>query len=227
MPPTAIKPFDPLEHINRDGYRFNTRLDNAVIKPVATAYSKIFPHPVRQGISNVFDNLDQPIVIVNDVLQGHVQWFLSDTWRFLINSTAGVLGIFDVAKHIGLPPHDNDFALTLNTYHVFTPFLMVPVLGPRTVGSAAGTLTDYYFGLRRYVVPEQYEIEVLAFYGLNTRASILGLEQHTTGLMLDPYIFMRNAYLQQRAYQLRVNAEGPPVPAWASNTQTNDSEWVE
>jgi phospholipid-binding lipoprotein MlaA len=224
-PATAIHPNDPFKHINKDAFRFNDKLDKAFIKPIAQAYQDVLPQFVRSGISNFFANLYQPETMAQDVLQGNGGWFLSDTWRFVINTTVGIGGLFDVAKHIGLPQHENDFGLTLNTYHIYTPYLVVPVLGPRTMGNTIGIGVDYYIGIQRYVIPSQYTIEVTALYGLNARAELLGAEKTASGLMLNPYAFMRNAYLQNRAYLRKINKEGPP--SWHKKPADDEGEWVD
>jgi phospholipid-binding lipoprotein MlaA len=225
-PATAINPNDPFQHINEDAFRFNDKLDKAFIKPLAEGYQAVLPKFIRIGISNFFDNLYQPETMGQDVLQGNVGWFLSDTWRFVINTTVGIGGLFDVAKHIGLPQHSNDFGLTLNTYHIYTPYLVVPLLGPRTVGNTIGIGVDYYIGIQRFVIPTQYTIEMTALYGLNTRAQLLSAEKTASGLMLNPYAFMRNAYLQNRAYLLKVNKEDPP--SWRKKSQDDDEgQWVD
>lgn len=225
MPPTATQPFDPLEHLNKDGFRFNDKLDTLFIKPIAEGYQAILPEFVRTGIGNFFENLYQPETIGQDILQGNIGWFLSDTWRFVINTTVGIGGLFDVAEHIGLPAHSNDFGLTLNTYHIYTPYLVVPLLGPRTVGNTVGIGVDYFIGIQRYVIPSRYEIEMIALYGLNARADLLGAEKTASGLMLNPYIFMRNAYLQNQAYLLKVNQQGPP--SWQKQNDDDEGEWVD
>lgn len=223
--PTATDPDDQFEKINRDAYRFNDKLDQAIVKPVAQGYTAVTPYPVRQGIANFFDNLFLPSTIFYDAIQGNGTWFMSDSWRFVINSTVGIAGLFDVAKHMDLPEHDNDFELTLNHWGIYTSYLVVPFWGPRTVGNMAGIGIDSYAGITDMVVPWNYMIEVMALYGLNTRANLLSLEQSASGMMLDPYIFMRNAYYQNLAYERQINDAGPP--SLQAKTADDDDEWVQ
>ena len=107
---------DPLERMNRAIYRFNNRLDRALLKPVAKAYDALLPDPVQHSISRFFSNLLSPTVILNDALQGKMRQSAADTGRFVVNTTVGIAGLFDVATKMGLPPHDEDFGQTLGVW---------------------------------------------------------------------------------------------------------------
>ncbi len=106
-------PKDPYEKFNRVMYHFNDLLDVVILKPIATLYVKIVPKPVVKGITNIYANIDTVPTVINDVLQGNLYQATSDTWRFAINSTAGLLGFFDLAVDMGLEPNKEDFGLTL------------------------------------------------------------------------------------------------------------------
>src|SRR5450631_4229270 len=145
--PDAVADFqqtnDPLEPTNRVFYKINDGLDTAIIKPAAQAYRAVLPEPVRTGIHNFLDNIGSPVRLTNDTLQGKPRRAGDTTMRFLINSTAGVAGIFDVAKDLGYPNHDTDFALTLANWNVPEgPFLYLPVLGPSSPRDATGFGVD-------------------------------------------------------------------------------------
>jgi phospholipid-binding lipoprotein MlaA len=212
--PDPANPPDPLEHLNRDTYRMNDKLDRAIIKPLSEGYSEVLPYPVRESISNFFDNLDGLLNINNDILQGDVRWALSDSWRFIINSTVGVGGLFDVATHMGLVPHENDFDLTLNRWNIYLPYTVVPFVGPRTLGGVIAFPVNYYLGIGIYLFTPTQSFELTLLYGLNLRANLLAAENASSGFMLDPYVFMRNAYLQDREYMLSVNKQGPYFPGF-------------
>ncbi|MSP53316.1 MAG: VacJ family lipoprotein [Gammaproteobacteria bacterium] len=218
-PPDPIDPRDPLEHINRDAFRFNDKFDKGFLKPSAKVYKAVTPYFFRSALSNFFSNLRETYVIGNDILQVRGAWAMSDSWRFVVNSTVGLLGTIDVAKHIGLMSHDNDFGLTLNTWGFYSDYLMVPFLGPKTMEGFIGMIPDYYMGIDSYYVPFDISAGMFMLDGLNTRAQYLKLEQTASGFMFDPYIFYRNAYLQQRAYQLKINRSGPYFPGYDTNDE--------
>src|ERR1700722_5952815 len=145
--PDAVADFrqtnDPLEPTNRVFYKINDGIDRYLFKPVAQAYRAVLPEPVRTGIHNVLDNLGGPVRFTNDTLEGKPRRAGDSAMRFLINSTAGVAGIFDVAKHVGYPNHDADFALTLANWNVPEgPYLYLPILGPSSPRDAAGFGAD-------------------------------------------------------------------------------------
>ena len=134
---------DPLEPTNRVFYKINDGLDTYIMKPVAQAYVYVLPNPVRTGIHNVLDNLNGPVRLTDDALQGKPRRAGDTAMRFLINSTVGVAGIFDVAKHAGYPNHDSDFALTLANWNVPEgPFLFLPIIGPSSPRDAGGFVVD-------------------------------------------------------------------------------------
>ncbi len=124
---------DPLEPTNRFFYRINDGLDTYVLRPVAVAYRDVVPGVVRRPIHNVLANISSPIVFSNDVLQTKPRRAGTTMMRFLINTTAGIGGLFDVATDLGYPEHDADFGVTLALWGVGSdPFLFLPVLGPAT-----------------------------------------------------------------------------------------------
>ncbi|MDP9012592.1 MAG: VacJ family lipoprotein [Pseudomonadota bacterium] len=201
LPPNSTPvPQDPWESWNRGVYKFNDVLDRAVAKPVAQTYVKVVPEPIRTGVTNFFANLETPTVMVNDALQGKFLAAATDLGRFILNSTVGLAGFLDPASSAGLAHNDEDFGQTLGKWGVPPgPFVELPVLGPSDLRDAPARAVDSYTN------PRQYIKNTWVKYGLylpdltDRRARLLSLDetlQHT----YDPYAFVRDAYLQRRAY---------------------------
>lgn len=190
-------PRDPLEGFNRAMFSFNRTADKYVLKPVATSYRKVTPELAQRGINNFFENLEEPRTIVNGVLQAKFGQAASDTGRFLLNTTAGFAGLVDVATHAGLEKHDEDFGQTLGHYGVGEGwYLMLPLLGPASNRDLVGRVGDYPTGVTPYIEsPESFGVTGLNL--LDTRAQFLDADSLIDNA-LDPYIFVRTAYLQQR-----------------------------
>ncbi len=190
---------DPLEGLNRATYRFNDAVDVAVIKPVAKGYQAVTPTFFRAGVTNLFTNIGDVATALNNLLQGKAGDAASDTGRFLINSTLGVLGLFDVATPMGLEKHNEDFGQTLGVWGVNSgPFLMLPLMGPSTLRDAASRPVDSYAGYSRYVdhIPSRnsaFGVEII-----DLRANLLGASSTLDAAALDKYQFVRDAYLQRR-----------------------------
>ena len=194
---------DPWEDWNRDVFAFNETLDQFALKPVAQAYRNVTPVVVDDAITNVFSNLGEPLIVINDLAQGKFMQALSDTGRFFINSTIGLLGIFDVASHIGLQKHSEDFGQTLGYWGVSSgPYLMLPILGPSTVRDAGGFTMDTFAFLD--ADPKIHLIDdTTTYYGsvyaqyLDIRADLIPAEGIISG---DRYSFIKSLYLQRRAF---------------------------
>lgn len=201
QPVAGRKNPDPWEGFNRAIYRFNDVADRYLLKPVAKGYKAVTPEVVRTGITNFFINLRSPIVILNDVLQGKVKQAGGDTARFVVNSTVGLVGIFDVAVHINLPLHDEDFGQTLGVWGVPSgPYLVLPLFGPSSVRDAAGFGVDSVTNPRRYLIDNQTDFILLGVDVVNSRASLLDLENIVQG---DRYLFIRDLYLQRREFAVK------------------------
>jgi phospholipid-binding lipoprotein MlaA len=194
---------DRFERFNRSVYVLNDKLDRAVAKPVAKAYVKVTPAPVRTGIGNFFQNLFYTTVILNDLLQGKAVQFLSDTGRLLVNTTLGIAGLFDPAGQLGLSAHDEDFGQTLGKWGVPPgPFLMLPLLGPSTVRDSVGLVADHYSEPDTYLVNDwKLQAGIVVGSLVDKRASLLSTDDLLNN-SFDPYAFMRNAYLQRREFQV-------------------------
>jgi len=193
-------PQDPWESWNRGVYKVNDKLDRAVAKPVARTYVRAVPKPVRTGISNFFQNLRTTTVMVNDVLQGKFKAAANDLARFLLNSTVGIGGLLDPATQAGLDLNDEDFGQTLGHWGVHPgPFLEIPLLGPSDIRDGAGRVVDIFTGPTHYVQNEPVKYSVYVVGLVDARAELLSVDD-TLKNVFDPYAFVRDAYLQHRAY---------------------------
>lgn len=190
---------DPWERFNRSVYKFNDGIDRVVIKPLATGYRRITPRPVRRGVGNFFRNLLEPTTIVNDLLQGKPLQAISDTGRLLLNSTVGVLGLFDVATKVGVERNQEDFGQTLAVWGVRSgPYLVLPFIGPSNVRDAVGLLPYYYLTDPRLAVDEiEARVALVAIDVIDFRSQLLGATR-LLDMQLDPYLFSRESYRQKR-----------------------------
>ena len=203
LPPNAPhSPKDPFERWNRGVYKFNDVLDRGVAKPVAHTYVRVVPQPVRTGVSNFFANLDTPTVMINDALQGKFRAAASDLGRFLLDSTVGVGGLLDPATQIGMNRNDEDFGQTLGVWGVHAgPFLELPLLGPSDMRDAPARLVDAYTNPTQYIHNTDVKYGLYGLHLVKIRADLLPLDRTLQGVF-DPYAFIRDAYLQQRAYKI-------------------------
>jgi phospholipid-binding lipoprotein MlaA len=201
---------DRWEGFNRGVYKFNDTVDRAALKPVAKAYKKVTPHWFRIGVGNFFANLGYPVTIVNQFLQGKPGLGLKDTGRFLLNSTLGVGGILDVATPVGLASNDEDFGQTLAVWGVNSgPYLTLPFFGPSSLRDAPSRVVDYFLGPLTYAsIPWEVEWGLRPFDVVHTRAELLTLDP-TLERAFDPYAFMRDAWVQQREFNV---FDGNPPP---------------
>ncbi len=192
---------DPLEPMNRAIYRFNDVVDRYVGKPVARAYGKT-PVPVRTGIGNFLDNLRYPITIVNDFLQGKVRQGGADLLRFTVNSTIGLLGVLDPAAKAGLRENDEDFGQTFAVWGLGDgPYLVIPIFGPYTAGSVIGDLAGTQISLLTQGPKGKTAIALWALYLVDKRHGVLDFDEQIQQAF-DPYLFIRDAYLQNRRYKI-------------------------
>src|SRR6202163_1813304 len=191
---------DPWESWNRGVYKFNDVLDRAVAKPVARTYVKVVPQPIRTGVTNFFANLDTPTVMINDALQGKFLAAANDLGRFALNNTVGLGGILDPASSAGLARNNEDFGQTLGKWGVHPgPFVELPVLGPSDLRDAPSKVVDSYTNPRQYIHNSYVKYGLWLPALVDTRARLLPLDE-TLKNVYDPYAFIRDAYLQRRAY---------------------------
>ncbi len=200
--PYAPDPEDPLQGMNRVTYSFNQKLDKYALKPAAQAYTFVTPQVARDRITNFFSNIGEVPTFANDTLQGNLKLSGIALSRFVVNSTIGLLGLFDPASSMGLTKHYNDFGITLAQYGITTsPYLVLPVLGPSSIRDALALWPNYnYLSLWDYVHGyNTVRNELFILDIVNLRASLLSSEDIVRLASLDEYAFIRNAYLQKRA----------------------------
>jgi len=206
LPPGERDPRDRFERTNRAVYRFNDSLDRHIARPLAKGYVKTVPQPVRSGVSNFFHNLFYPTVIVNDLLQAKLKSFASDTARLVLNCTIGIGGLFDPASQMGLPAGDEDFGQTLGKWGVPPgPYMVLPIFGPSTVRDTVGFVGDQFTDPKTYVNNIYLSVGLSGMSLLDRRAQLLSTDD-VLARAYDPYVFVRNAYLQRREYQVKDGA---------------------
>lgn len=199
-PARVADPRDPLEPYNRAVYRFNSDFDKAFMQPIAKAYRAVTPEQVDRGITNFFGNLADVTSVANNILQFKMSRAGSDVGRIFINSTVGVLGFIDVATNVGLPSYKEDFGQTLGYWGLESgAYLILPLLGPSsmrdTIGFAGDIVTDPVFSFRE----EKVHWGLAGLRVVDRRADLLTAGQILDDAAIDPYIFLRDAYLQRRA----------------------------
>ncbi|MFL0797243.1 MAG: VacJ family lipoprotein [Cellvibrionaceae bacterium] len=190
---------DPWETFNRKVFKFNDVSDRYVLKPLTKGYKYITPDPIETGVSNAFSNLGEPVSLLNSLLQGKVKQSGLTLSRFVVNSTLGIAGLFDVATKMGIDAGDGeDFGQTLAVWGVPSgPYIVVPFLGPSTLRDGSGMAVDSQLGLLEQIdhVPTRNQVYGLRL--LDIRSSLLEAEKLMSG---DRYSFMRDAYLDRREF---------------------------
>lgn len=206
---------DPWEASNRRVYGFNTAVDKAILKPVAKGYDAIMPDAPQRGVRNFFRNLQWPRTVVNLLLQGRAEDALISTGRFLLNSTLGLAGFFDVATKSGIEDFEEDFGQTLATWGwEDSRYLMVPFIGPATIRDLSSEgVASYSVGSflspTTYMIREHNNYVPLIIDLISLRASFLPYDKDIEEAA-DPYAFVRDAYLQNREFEI-YNGD-PPAP---------------
>lgn len=198
---------DPWESWNRDVHGFNKDVDDVILKPVAKGYQEVTPNPVDESITNVFSNINDIGVTINDFLQFKFLQGGMDASRFLINTTAGVVGIFDVASMIDLPKHDEDFGQTLGFWGVPSgSYMVLPFLGASTPRDTIGLVADALFNPLTYVsffggfAANAATATATAVDVTDTRSDLMSSEKILNEASVDRYDFVKNAYKQRREY---------------------------
>lgn len=201
---TANNPKDPYEGFNRAMFAVNEGIDKAVAKPLAKGYDAAVPLPMKAGVGNFFGNVGDLWIGVNDGLQGKPADAGTDIARLLINSTVGILGLFDVASEMGFDKHDEDFGQTLARWGVGDGgYLFWPIIGSRTVRDTGGFLVDSYADPVRWGI-EDIPVRNSAYFVrfVDVRASLLPADKVVEEAALDKYAYIRDAYLQRRRSQI-------------------------
>ena len=192
---------DPYESFNRKVYKFNTAVDTHLLKPAAKVYAAVIPPQIRAGVNNVYNNVNMLPTVANDLLQADLNNAIKDTWRFIMNSTIGIAGIFDPASTVKLPPHSNDLGLTFAKWgDKKSPYLVIPLLGPSTFRDGMGMIFDYaIFTPYPYIQSDALLYGILGFRYVDLRSQMLDTDRLMADA-IDKYTFMRDAYLQHRQY---------------------------
>src|SRR2546421_3151388 len=204
---------DPFEKCNRFFYKVNDGLDKVLLKPASDVYTKVIPRPVRHGLGNFFDNLGYGNVILNDFLQGHIKDGFGSAGRMAVNSTVGVAGVFDVATKWKLPAHSNDFGITLGKWGAGPgPYLVLPLYGPSTFRDVPRIPVGMYTNVLHYVnLPDTVSIPMDVLNVAEDRSRAEGAIKFRDEAAIDPYIFMREAYLQFRRIKIYGAGRTPPT----------------
>ncbi|HTE14810.1 MAG TPA: MlaA family lipoprotein [Burkholderiales bacterium] len=195
----TTNPRDPLEPMNRAVYTFNDGVDTVLFRPLAEGYKALLPSFVRVGISNFFANINDILISLNNLLQGKVVNAISDLGRVAVNSTMGVGGFFDVATHFGMEKHDEDFGQTLGYWGIGDgPYLVLPIFGPSNLRDTIGRVVDAKGDPIGYLHSIRLRNSLWGLRQVNQRAELLDTSRILETAALDPYEFLRDAYLQRR-----------------------------
>lgn len=195
---------DPLEPFNRAVYGFNQGVDQALVRPVATAYRDHLHEEIRGRVRNFFSNIGDLFIGVNDMLQGNFRHGVEDWARFTFNSTIGLFGLHDVASEMGLEKRNEDFGQTFGRWGIGEGvYVVLPILGPSTARDAVGTALDLYADPLFEARPIALRNSAIALRFTNTRADLLDASQLLEEAALDEYAFVREAYLQHRRSLIR------------------------
>lgn len=199
---------DPWEPVNRKIFWFNEKLDTYVLEPVATGWDTIAPDAVESSVQNAFQNLGYPISLVGNLAQGKGKAAWTETLRFVINSTVGVAGLFDPAEAVGLEPRREDIGQALGAWGVSSgPYVVLPFIGPSSVRDTGGLVVEWPLDLVSRL-PEPILFSIART--INWRAINLELIDDSRAQAFDWYVFVRNAYLENRE-SLVLDGEAPAV----------------
>ena len=203
---------DPFEDLNRDIFIFNEKLDEKLLKPAAIAYRKVIPQFARSGVTNFFNNLEEIDTTINQVLQGEIKYAFNDAGRFVINTTIGLFGLIDVASKMGLERHEEDFGQTLGVWGFDSgPYIMIPFLGPSNPRDLLSRPISSFLSGTFAMEDDDVKITLVGIDALETRERLLDAETLIIG---DKYIFVKDAYVQSREYEI-------------NNGSTEDDEFLD
>jgi len=190
---------DPLQPFNRAMFAFNDAVDRALLRPLAVGYRAVLPQQMRNGVNNFFNNLRAPTTLLNDLLQGKPKRAQQTVNRFVVNSTLGLLGFVDIASRLGFPAHQEDYGQTLAVWGIPSgPYLVLPLLGPSTARDALGKVPEFYIADPLWD-PDDTAVTITRFglRAVDVRSRLLDLDR-IVQMQVDPYLFFREAYLQNR-----------------------------
>lgn len=201
-----VNPQDPYEHINRKIFNFNMALDRALFRPIAKTYDVVFPWPVKKGVYNFFNNIGDVTSAANEFLQLDFPQTIADLARVVINTIIGIGGLFDVATRLGIERDAEDFGVTLAHWgSKDTPYIVLPFFGPSTIRDAVGLPINYLlFSPWAYVNSLKVQYAAVGLYYVQRRATLL-IGDDVVDQAFDPYVFIRDAYLQRREFVIDEN----------------------
>ena len=204
---------DPMEPWNRGVLEFNRGFDDFVLRPIAVVYRHILPEVVRERIHLFLMNLRTPVILANDLMQGEPERAGETLGRFVINSTVGVGGLFDVATEWGLEPHNEDFGQTLAVWGAGEgAYLMLPFFGPSNPRDATGIVVDLFFDPLNYVLDDKYLIARTATRAVDERERNIENLDNLEATSIDFYAALRSLYRQYRDNEVRNGALPQPLP---------------
>ena len=210
--PESIAQNDPWEKTNRDIFDFDVKVDHVVARPIAKGYRAVVPEFARDGVHNFLTNLNSPVILANDVLQGDGDKAANTAGRIVINSTVGIGGLIDVASKIGIPGHDNDFGITLGKGGIAEgSYLVLPFVGPKPPRDLLGTAIDQAFDPLNYVIFNGRDTWMVIKAGisiLDSRTSQLDAIESIERSSIDFYATTRNLYRQSRNAQINEGRAG-------------------
>lgn len=199
---------DPWEGFNRGVYQFNQGADKVVFNPLGRGYNAVTPEVVDRGVTNFFSNLGEISNFVNNVLQLKVDGAANTVVRFMINTTLGIGGFFDVAGDSGVPQESEDFGQTLAYWGVDSgPYLVLPILGPSTVRDTGGRAADSFLNPVMYVESDAAQYGLVALGVVDTKSDLLGTTDLVKDAALDEYDFVKNAYFERRRSQINEDTD--------------------
>ncbi|WP_460713726.1 MlaA family lipoprotein [Lysobacter terrae] len=228
LPAAAEMPgtFDPWEKYNRRMHRFNNAVDRRIAKPLARGYVKVVPRPLRLGVSNFFNNLSQPLTMVNSLLQGKPKQASQSLGRFLLNSTVGVAGIFDPATRAKIPQRSEDFGQTLGVWGwKRSRYFELPLFGPRTVRDVFGMAGDAPLSPLRRVEADRVRYPLQGLQLVDMRSQLLSTDSLREGAE-DDYTLVRDAWSQRRDYQIfgdRKKYDGRDLPEYLQEEEDDST----
>ena len=194
--------YDPWEGFNRRMHGFNNVVDRVIAKPLAKAYIAVVPRPVRLGVGNFFNNLGQPVSVLNSLLQGKPKQAAQAFGRFALNSTLGIAGIFDPASDAKLPNRSEDFGQTLGVWGWKTSrYVELPLFGPRTVRDVFGMVGDSPLAPLRGIEEDKARVFLQGLQLVDVRTQLMAVDSMREGAA-DDYALLRDAWMQRRAYQI-------------------------
>jgi phospholipid-binding lipoprotein MlaA len=197
-------PQDPYEHFNRKVFDFNQAVDHAFIRPVAKVYDKVLPWQLKTGIRHVFNNMGDVTSAANEILQLNFPQAIADLTRVVINTIFGIGGLFDVATALGIERDIEDFGLTLAHWGSrSSPYLVLPFIGASTVRDAVGLAINYTLLSPWDYIPNQTVKNITAGTYVVQRRAMLLIGDDVVNQAFDPYVFIRDAYLQRREFLVK------------------------